>query len=209
MFKNQRKCLSVILSYLSYVCLILFLRGNWRTNKDIFCNHEVRDLPQASLIWQLPFRACKQAYFCGSRRQYCLLVRAQVNLLACLNLSMSLPRGWPARGMGLAWIEWWISVSCNLKSSKWTWGFCVATPNADVWKHYRKRSFNVQLNALDAVKALLQTRLLKQAFCTYISLCTNAPSPRHFLRGGGRLYTGYTYIYASFLLLSVRFLFFV
>ena len=29
--------------------LILFLRGNWHTNKNIFCNHEVRDLPQASL----------------------------------------------------------------------------------------------------------------------------------------------------------------
>ena len=51
----------------------------------------------------------------------------------------------------------------------------MATPNADVRKHYRKRSFNVQLNALDSVKALLQTQLLKQAFCTYISLCTNAP----------------------------------
>ena len=29
--------------------LILFLRGNCHTNKNIFCNHEVRDLPQASL----------------------------------------------------------------------------------------------------------------------------------------------------------------
>ena len=170
--------------------------------------------------------------------------------------------------MSSAWIEWWISVSCKLKSSiKWTWGFCVATSNADVWKDHRKRSFNVQLNALDAVKALLQTQLLKQAFCTYITLCTNALCPRYrliyqqngnvswrrraqikqlawpiaerqiwhrkscivfsarfpvvnwrscpvaklayFLRGGGRLYTGYTYIYAFLLLLSVRFLFFV
>ena len=84
--------------------------------------------------------------------------------------------------MSLAWVEWWISVSCKLKSSiKWTWGFSVATPNEDVWKHYRKRSFNVQLNALDAVKAVLQTQLLKQAFCTYISLFTNASSPRYRL----------------------------
>ena len=44
--------------------------------------------------------------------------------------------------------------------------------------------------------------------CT-LAFVQTPPSPQYFLRGGERLYRGYTYIYAFMLLVSVRFLFFV
>ena len=59
------------------------------------------------------------------------------------------------------------------------------------------------------LKHFYKLNFSSKLFVRTLAFVQTPPSPRYFLRGGGRRYTGYTYIYAFLLLRNVRFLFFV